>query len=118
MVHPEEAARPRRPRVDLLQGYDELIMSYSESRGVIVPDGAALPVLNTDHYLHAVLIDGVLAGHWRHRLSARDAVVQVEPIREWSAAEHRAVARAAADYGRYLGCATALSVPATEVPPV
>jgi hypothetical protein len=118
----EEPVRPRRPRVDLLQGYDELIMSYSESRGVILPDGAALPVLNTDHYLHAVLIDGVLAGHWRHRLAARDAVVQVEPIREWSAAEHRAVAGAAADYGRYLGCPTALSVPPsvppTEVPPV
>lgn len=115
---PDVSPRPRRPRVDLLQGYDELIMSYSESRGVILPDGAALPVLNQDHYLHAVLIDGVLAGHWRHRLTARDAVVQVEPIRAWSAAECRAVERAAQDYGRYLGCPTSLTESPAEGRPV
>jgi hypothetical protein len=99
-------AEPGRPRVDLLQGYDELIMSYSESRAVIVPEGSALPVLNHDHYLHAVLIDGVLAGHWRHQLTAREAVVQVQPIRRWSPAERHAVAAAVDDYGRYLECPT------------
>lgn len=93
---------PDRPRADLLQGYDELIMSYSESRSVILPAGAALPVLNGDHFLHAVLIDGVLAGHWRHRMTTRTAQVQIEPIRVWSAGEREAVAVAVDDYGRYL----------------
>jgi hypothetical protein len=115
---PEVSEWPSRPRVDLLQGYDELIMSYSESRRFILFDGAALPVLNQDHYLHAVLIDGVLAGHWRHRLTARDAVVQVEPIRDWSAAERRAVEGAARDHGRYLGCPTSLTESAAEGRPV
>lgn len=96
------AGAPDGPRADLLQGYDELIMSYSESRKVILPDGASLPVLNQDHYLHAVLIDGVLAGHWRHHLTTRTAQVQVEPIRAWSAAERRAVEAAGDEYGRYL----------------
>ena len=58
----DRTAAARSPRVDLLQGYDEMIMSYGESRGPIIPDGAALPVLNWDNYLHAVLIDGILAG--------------------------------------------------------
>ena len=84
---PDRAAAARSLRVDLLQGYDEMIMSYGESRGAIIPDGAALPVLNWDNYLHAVMIDGILAGHWRHQLAANDAVVQVQPIRPWSAAE-------------------------------
>lgn len=106
---PGVSAAPTRPRVDLVQGYDELIMSYSESRAVILPDGAALPVLNQDHYLHAVLIDGVLAGHWRHQLTARAAEVQVEPIRVWSPAERRAVAAAVDGYGRYLGCSTTMA---------
>lgn len=97
------ATTPDGPRADLIQGYDELIMSYSESRSVIVPAGAALPVLNQDHYLHAVLIDGILAGHWRHQLTTRTAQVQVEPIRPWSAAERHAVAAAVDEYGRYLG---------------
>ncbi|WP_420122866.1 winged helix DNA-binding domain-containing protein [Nakamurella sp.] len=96
------ATAPDGPRADLLQGYDELIMSYSESRSVIVPDGSSLPVLSQEHYLHAVLIDGVLAGHWRHRLATRTAQVQVEPIRAWSAAERRAVQVAVDEYGRYL----------------
>lgn len=107
LVAPE---RPSRPRVDLLQGYDELIMSYSESRGVIAPDGHSLPVLNWTTYLHALLIDGMLAGHWRHQLTAADAAVQVQPTRTWSPAERRAVEAAVAGYGRYLGCPTSLAV--------
>jgi hypothetical protein len=98
------------PRVDLLQGYDEMIMSYSESRRVIIRDGGVLPVPNWDNYLHAVLIDGILAGHWRHQLAARDAVIALQPIRRWSAAEHRAVAVAVARYGRYLGCPAVAAV--------
>ncbi|HEY7813591.1 MAG TPA: winged helix DNA-binding domain-containing protein [Nakamurella sp.] len=105
---PDRTAAARSPRVDLLQGYDEMIMSYGESRGAIIPDGAALPVLNWDNYLHAVMIDGILAGHWRHQIAANDAVVQVQPIRPWSAAERRAVAAAVADYGRYLDLPTTL----------
>lgn len=92
----------RRHRVELLQGYDELIMSYSESRGVIIPDGHALPALNREVYLHALLIDGVLAGHWRHQLGPGDAVIKLQPIRPWSTAERRAVAAAAQGYGSYL----------------
>ncbi len=99
---------PRSPRVDLVQGYDELIMSFSDTRQLIVPDDRSLPVLNTDNYLHAVLIGGILAGHWRHRVVAGEAVIQTQPIRPWSAAEKAAVASAAAGYGRYLGCPVTL----------
>lgn len=106
--------RPPRPRVDLLQGYDELIMSYSESRGAIVRDGHSLPVLNGTTYLHALLIDGVLAGHWRHQLAEADAVVQVQPTRTWSAGERRAVEAAVDGYGRYLGCPTSLAAGAAS----
>lgn len=107
---PPSAQEEPAPRVDLLQGYDELIMSYSESRRVIISDGGVLPVPNWDNYLHAVLIDGILAGHWRHQLAPRDAVVQLQPIRRWSAAEHRAVALAVAEYGHYLGCPAVATV--------
>lgn len=100
------AGRAGRPRVDLLQGYDEMIMSYSQSRAAILPGGsgttAGLPVLNGTTYLHAVLIDGVLAGHWRHRLTATQAVVELQSLRPWSAAERRAIDDAVQDYGRYL----------------
>ena len=100
------AGRAGRPRFDLLQGYDEMIMSYSQSRAAILPGGsgttAGLPVLNGTTYLHAVLIDGVLAGHWRHRLTATQAVVELQSLRPWSAAERRAIDDAVQDYGRYL----------------
>lgn len=104
---PAEPRTAGRPRVDLLQGYDEMIMSYSQSRAAILPGGptspAALPVLDWTTYLHAVLIDGLLAGHWRHRLTATQAVVELQALRPWSAAERRAVDAAVQEYGRYLG---------------
>lgn len=99
---PPQQVDDHSPRVDLLQGYDELIMSYSESRDAILPAGGALPVLNRDNYLHAVLIDGALAGHWRHQFGSPDAVIQLQQLRQWLATERRAVAAAVAEYGRYL----------------
>jgi hypothetical protein len=46
------------PAVDLVQGYDEIIMSYSESR-----DASFTPGDRT--FMHAVLLNGRLVGHWK-----------------------------------------------------
>ena len=97
------------PRADLLQGYDELIMSYSESRGRLTA-GAGIAARSGPDQLSARRADR------RHAWpgtggtdSTRGAVVDpgaADP--GWSAAEHAAVSAAAADYGRYLGCPTSL----------
>ena len=62
-----ETALPRtRHRVDLVQCYDEVIISYRESRDVLRTPRVSFAVPGQmDGYAHVVLLDGRLAGHWR-----------------------------------------------------
>jgi len=62
-----ETALPRtRGRADLVQCYDEVIISYRESRDVLRTPRVAFAVpRHVDGYTHVVLLDGRLAGHWR-----------------------------------------------------
>src|SRR5204862_2483298 len=54
---------PRGPRVDLVQCYDEAIISYTESRDVLATDGVAFPVPGgREGFTHVLLIDGRLLG--------------------------------------------------------
>ena len=98
-----ENARTRCPVVDLVQGYDEIVMSYSESRGLLTGGLATLPVADRSTALHAVLVDGVLAGHWRHRLGRDSVHIEIELLRALTAAERAALGDAAGRYGQYLG---------------
>jgi hypothetical protein len=97
---------PRRPRVDLVQGLDERIMSYSESRDVDLVLDARAGALVT----HAVLLDGRLAGHWRPVWKRGSVLVATWLSRRFVGAEARALDAAARRFGRFLG------VPATTAP--
>lgn len=50
--------------VDLLQAYDELFLSYTESRFVAL-DPAAAPLVRPGAYVHLVVADGRVVGRWR-----------------------------------------------------
>ena len=64
---------PSSPRIDLIQGYDEYVMSYSDSKDVLRSSdgGVTSRAINPNVYLHAVLLDGQLVGHWRHYAARR-----------------------------------------------
>ncbi len=111
-----EAVVPQQdsPTVDLLQGYDELVMSYSESRRMLAPSGV-LPVGDYVSHLHVLLIDGALAGHWRHQLSGAGAVIEVQLRRPITAPETAALTQAVSRYGEYLGMPTTLADPVLMV---
>lgn len=93
---------PLSPRVDLVQGYDEYVMSYFPTKQLMQPTAYG-PSAGPSTLLHTVLIDGVMAGQWKHTLNAHSAKVQLATLRELSAAERAAVETAVADYGEYLG---------------
>jgi hypothetical protein len=62
----EDDVPPARGRVDLVQCYDEAIISYRESRDVLQTPSATFPVPATvDGFTHVLLLDGRLLGHWR-----------------------------------------------------
>jgi hypothetical protein len=98
------------PIVDLVQGYDELVMSYFESRRLLAPKGV-LPVADYASHLHAVLLDGFLVGHWRHQRGRDGAAVDVQLRRPLVTDELIAVRDAVDRYGAYLGVPTTLTEP-------
>ncbi|MGF9647449.1 winged helix DNA-binding domain-containing protein [Pseudarthrobacter oxydans] len=54
------------PRVDLIQCYDEYIMGYSATRHYMGGGAPAFPFEGQP--MHVVLLDGRMAGSWRHTL--------------------------------------------------
>jgi hypothetical protein len=101
------APRPKAPVVDLLQGYDEYVMSYSESRDVMFqPAPQNLRPLDRTSYYHALLLDGRLVGHWRHQLEKGKAVIQMQISRTLNAQERIALDTAVARYAAFLSMPT------------
>jgi hypothetical protein len=70
--------RVRKPRVDLVQIYDEMGMAYSESRDELATPG--LPRQEAK-YPHHILLDGRLIGHWRRTVKARTIAFDVQLFR-------------------------------------
>lgn len=98
-------ARPTRAApargAHLLQGYDELIVGYTESRDVL--DVAGLRTTfprNPMPFTHAILIDGQLAGHWRTRSTGDSVAIEVQLA---PSATHDAVEAAASRLAWYMG---------------
>jgi hypothetical protein len=105
IVAPGGAAEaPASPRVDLVQGYDECLVSYGASRDVLVsqlPD----PPAATDRptHLHVVLLDGRLIGRWKHTMQRSGLVVDTMFHRTLAGDEIPAMDEAAGRLGAYFG---------------
>jgi hypothetical protein len=94
-------AGPMSGRIDLVQGYDEVIMSYSESKDVLAPTPTDVV------FTHAVLLGGRLIGHWR-LVRGTDPVLVETSLRRLDPDEERALDAAVARIGRFLGTPVAL----------
>ncbi|MGW4928975.1 winged helix DNA-binding domain-containing protein [Agromyces sp. NPDC004153] len=90
------------PVVDLLQAYDEYIMGYAPPRSYLQPPGRSDPV-HPEFPLHALVIDGTMAGRWAPVVEAKRARVRIVPWREFTPAEERALAASVAEVERFLG---------------
>jgi hypothetical protein len=82
---------PNGPVVDLIQGYDEIVSSYGESRDLILSE-VGIPGTNPDPpFLHTILLDGRLAGHWKPSLGREELTVDTTLYRALDAAEDAAL---------------------------
>lgn len=95
------AASPS-PRVDLAQCYDEYVMSYFESKHLLFTP-ARLRVEPGATFYHPILIDGLMAGTWKHVPATSCARVQVAPLRTLAGEERLAVEAAASAFGAFWG---------------
>jgi hypothetical protein len=93
------------PKVDLIQGYDECIMSYSESRDALAPKESRTGT-QVSPFTHAILLDGHLIGHWK-RVPRRNSMgIATSLYRKLNRAEEAALAAAVEAFGRFLGVST------------
>jgi hypothetical protein len=90
--------------IQLVQSYDEVIISYRESRDVLQTEFAAFPAPgHIDGFHHLLLLDGQLLGHWRVRPRAGHSRVEVRTSRPLDRNEQRALSRSVDDYRSFLG---------------
>lgn len=96
-------AKREAPVIDLIQVYDEYVMSYSESRDVLSPLTARTA---RQDFTHAILLDGRLIGHWKHAFSRNLVTIDTGLFRRLSRAEMRALNAVVERYGRFMGLAS------------
>jgi hypothetical protein len=62
----EKAERAPKVAIDFVQCYDEAVVSYRESREILkTPRVSFEPLRRVDGFVHVILRDGQLLGHWR-----------------------------------------------------
>ncbi|MGE5228774.1 MAG: winged helix DNA-binding domain-containing protein [Deltaproteobacteria bacterium] len=96
-------APPRRPRVHLLQGYDEIVMGYSETKPLLARPGSPWVPATPPVFRLVVLLDGGVAGFWRPRPQRHGVTIEVAPMEAFGGAAVAALEAEAARYGAFLG---------------
>jgi hypothetical protein len=104
------APRAAKNVIDLVQGYDECIVAYTESKDVLF---AALPkdAVRGDRpvFTHAVLLDGHLIGHWRPVAKRDSAAIETFFYRPLTRDESRSLDAAVERYGAFLAVQVVLA---------
>jgi hypothetical protein len=92
-----------RPRVDLVQCFDETIISYAETRDVLRTPTSNFPVPgHLEGFTHVLLLDGRLLGHWRRSSNRQETRIETRVDRGLRPAERTALDRAIGRYIRFL----------------
>jgi Winged helix DNA-binding domain len=100
----EEPKPAPRPRIDLVQCYDEAIISYSQTRDVLQTPALSFPVpRHLDGFIHVVLLDGKLLGHWRRRHTGHQTSVETRIGRSLEPKEQIALEREIKRYVTFSG---------------
>lgn len=97
--------------VDLVQGYDECVMSYSESKDVLTRTGDPG---GDPAYLHTILLDGQVFGRWKHTARPKSVTVETSFHRPPDIGERASLDRAVARFGDFLGLPTGWVTPVSQ----
>lgn len=107
---PAQAATARGAGVRLLPGFDQYTIAATLHAERLLPDGARALVYRPQGWLSAVLlVDGRMAGVWRHERRGRRLLVTIEPFGRLAAADRRAAGAEAERLAAFLGGEAALA---------
>jgi hypothetical protein len=91
------------PRVDLVQCYDETIISFTETRDALATADVSFPVPRSiDGFTHVVLCNGRLAGHGRVQRLRGGVEIETRLSRRFDAPERAALDTAVARYEEFV----------------
>ena len=93
--------KTRPPHVVLLPPYDEYTVAYRDRSAALDPKHAA--AARNGIFSPTIVLDGRIAGTWTRRIEPDAASIALQPFTALTGATARAVAAAAARYGRFLG---------------
>ncbi|HZD68995.1 MAG TPA: winged helix DNA-binding domain-containing protein [Actinomycetes bacterium] len=98
----DQGTHPSGPRIDLVQCYDEVIISYTQSRDILHTPSASFPVpRHLDGFQHVLLLDGRLLGHWRTHADPDGVRIETRTSGVLDAKDQIALGRAIERYQRF-----------------
>jgi len=100
-----KAAAPMPRATFLLPNYDEYLIAYKD-RGLVQPRGGVIGdgiMKGPDVFAHPLVVDGLLAGFWRRRVSGAKTSVEVVAQVPLSPKQRKAVNEAAARLAAFSG---------------
>jgi hypothetical protein len=85
------------PATFLVPNYDEYLIAYKDRHLVRPPAGIDVASIfqGADAYAHPLVVDGIVAGVWRRRVSGAKTAVEIVPKMPLTAPQRRAVSAAA-----------------------
>jgi len=109
---PGRVPASRSPAVRLVQGYDEYIMGFTETKRLLARRGSAWVPATPPVFALVVLLDGRVAGFWRRTVRRDKVVVEAALLERFEEDQMGALKEEAARYGEFIGLeATVLLAP-------
>jgi hypothetical protein len=99
------------PRVHVLQGYDEYLVAYTESRSMANVAGLPVSAPNENMLIHPIVLDSQVIGFWRRSVSPRGIVAELELATGLTVPRRRAVEAGFARYADYAGVPVTVAWP-------
>lgn len=96
--------KPASPSIHLLQGYDEYVVGYSESKYLLDRSGVARSLTRDQVVFNQlVILDSQVAGHWKRTLRKDSVIIEAALYQVFDDAQTQALQAAADHYGEFLG---------------
>jgi len=98
------------PKALLLPGFDEFILGYKDRSAIMEPEHMQRVVPgNNGMFLATIIIDGHVVGLWKKTVRKSGITITLEPFRQLTAAELKALEKPAARYGQFLGVSVVIA---------
>jgi hypothetical protein len=99
------------PTAHLLQGYDEYIMGYKETRHWLGSRGGSMMSYERTAMVGIIIVDGEMVGHWKRKVGKETVTFDVFLYRSLVPREQKALQSAADAQAMFLGLAIAAVTP-------